>query len=110
SVVKNYNENFHRIKLTACNMRDTVLDDMKSKVKNSSQSSLSILLIKYLIELDEHRAARRYLKSVLEGRLLENDPSLVSACNCLGLIYSKQGIHGSALEHYKKALNSQARL
>ncbi|CAF1267391.1 unnamed protein product [Didymodactylos carnosus] len=75
-------------------MRDTVLNDMKLKVKNSSQSSLSILLIKYLIELGEH----------------QNDPSLASAYNCLGLIYSKQGIHGSALEHYKKALNSQARL
>ncbi|CAF3925365.1 unnamed protein product [Rotaria sp. Silwood1] len=83
---------------------------MKLKVKKSSLSSLSILLTKYLIELGEYRAAERYLKSLIRGGVLENDPSLASAQNCLGLIYSKRGIHGGALKHYKRALNSQVRL
>ena len=99
-----------RIKLTAKDFNVTLLDEMKAKVKQSSQATLSILLVRYLIELGEDRISRRYLNQLIDSKQLDNDPNLVAAYNCLGTILSRQALHGEALKYYRKALNTQARL
>ena len=104
------NAKIQRIKLTARDFNLTLLDEMKAKVKQSSQATLSILLVRYLIELGEDRISRRYLNQLVESKQLENDPNLVAAYNCLGTILSRQALHGEALKYYRKALNTQARL
>jgi uncharacterized protein HemY len=83
---------------------------MKAKVKQASQSTLSILLVRYLIELGEDRVCKRYLNQLIESKQLENDSNLGSVYNCLGTIHSRQALYGEALEYYRKALNTQARI
>jgi Tfp pilus assembly protein PilF len=104
------NAKIKRIKLTARDFNLTLLDEMKAKVKQSSQATLSILLVRYLIELGEDRVSKRYLNQIIDSEQLENDPNLVAVYNCLGTIYSRQALHGEALDYYRKALNTQARL
>ncbi|CAF3043356.1 unnamed protein product [Rotaria sp. Silwood2] len=104
------NPEIKRIKLTARDFNLTLLDEMKAKVKQASQATLSILLIRYLIELGEDRVCKRYLNQLVESKQLENDPNLVAVYNCLGTIHSRQALYGEALEYYRKALNTQARL
>ncbi|UJR15007.1 hypothetical protein I4U23_001984 [Adineta vaga] len=104
------NPEIKRIKLTAKDFNLTLLDEMKAKVKQSSQATLSILLIRYLIELGEDRVSKRYLNQLIDSKQLDNDPNLVSVYNCLGLIYSRQALYGEALDYYRKALNAQARI
>ena len=99
-----------RIKLTARDFNLTLLDEMKAKVKQSSQATLSILLVRYLIELGEDTVSKRYLNQIIDSKQLENDPNLVAVYNCLGMIYSRQALYGEALEYYRKALNTQTRL
>ncbi|CAF1087730.1 unnamed protein product [Didymodactylos carnosus] len=83
---------------------------MKAKVKQSSQATLSILLVRYLNELGEDRISKRYLNQIVDSKQLENDPNLVSVYNCLGTIHFRQTLYGEALDYYRKALNTQARL
>ena len=104
------NPEIQRIKLTARDFNLTLLDEMKAKVKQSSQATLSILLVRYLIELGEDRVSKRYLNQLIESKQLENDLNLVVVYNCLGTIHSRQALYGEALEYYRKALNTQARL
>ncbi|CAF0941147.1 unnamed protein product [Rotaria sordida] len=104
------NPDIKRIKLTARDFNLTLLDEMKAKVKQASQATLSILLVRYMIELGEDRVCKRYLSQLIESKQLENDPNLVAVYNCLGTIHSRQALYGEALEYYRKALNTQARL
>ncbi|CAF4699389.1 unnamed protein product [Rotaria sp. Silwood1] len=104
------NPEIKRIKLTARDFNLTLLDEMKAKVKLASQATLSILLVRYLIELGEDRVCKRYLSQLIESKQLENDSNLVAVYNCLGTIHSRQALYGGALEYYRKALNTQARL
>jgi len=104
------NPDIKRIKLTARDFNLTLLDEMKAKVKQSSQATLSILLIRYLIELGEDRVSKRYLSQIIDSKQLENDSNLVAIYNCLGIIHSRQALYGEALECYRKALNAQARI
>ncbi|CAF4429482.1 unnamed protein product, partial [Didymodactylos carnosus] len=103
-------ESFYRVKLTASDLDKTIVDDMKSKVEQSSASGLSMLLSRYLIELGEYRAVKKYLTSLLNCDILMDDPSIASAFNCMGMIYSRQGLYADALEYFKQALNHQTRL
>ncbi|CAF1235246.1 unnamed protein product, partial [Didymodactylos carnosus] len=48
-------DKFYYIKLTACDLNEIIIDDIRSKVKRSSQTALRILLSKYLTELGEYR-------------------------------------------------------
>jgi tetratricopeptide (TPR) repeat protein len=104
------NPEIKRIKLTARDFNLTLLDEMKAKVKQSSQATLSILLVRYLIELGEDRVCKRYLNQIIESKQLENDSNLVAVYNCLGTIHFRQALYGEALDYYRKALNTQARL
>ncbi|CAF4640431.1 unnamed protein product [Rotaria sp. Silwood1] len=104
------NPEIKRIKLTARDFNLTLLDEMKAKVKLASQATLSILLVRYLIELGEDRVCKRYLSQLIESKQLENDSNLVAVYNCLGTIHSRQALYGGSLEYYRKALNTQARL
>ena len=104
------NPEIKRIKLTARDYNLTLLSEMKAKVKQLSQASLSILLVRYLIELGEDRVSKRYLSQIVESKQLENDPNLVVVYNCLGTIHARQALYGEAMEYYRKALNTQARL
>lgn len=99
-----------RIKLTARDFNLALLDEMKAKVKQSSQATLSILFVRYLIELGGDRVSKRYLNQIIDSKQLENDPNLVTVYNCLGMIYFRQALYGEALEYYRRALNTQARL
>ncbi|CAF1023476.1 unnamed protein product [Didymodactylos carnosus] len=103
-------ENYYRIKLLASDLDKSVVDEMRLKVEKCSQSGLCMLLARYLVELGEYRAVKRYLNSLLETGILNNDPSIASAYNCLGMIYARQGLYGDALHYYKQALSHQARL
>ena len=104
------NSDIQRIKLTAQDFNINLLDEMKGKVKQSSQATLSILLVRYLIELGEDRVSKRYLNQLIKSKQLENDPNLVAVCNCLGAIHFRQNLYGEALKYYRMALNIQARL
>ena len=104
------NPEIKRIKLTARDYNLTLLSEMRAKVKQLSQASLSILLVRYLIELGEDRVSKRYLTQIVESKQLENDPNLAVVYNYLGTIHSRQGLYGEAMEYYRKALNTQARL
>ncbi|CAF1053788.1 unnamed protein product [Rotaria sordida] len=104
------NPEIKRIKLTARDFNLTLLDEMKAKVKQSPQATLSILLVRYLIELGEDRVNKRYLNQLIDSKQLENDPNLVAVYNCLGTIHLRQALYGEALAYYRKALNAQARL
>ena len=104
------NPNIKRIKLTARDFNRGLLDEMKAKVKQASQATLSILLIRYLIELGEESVSKRYLHKIVESKQLDNDPNLVAVYNCLGMIHARQGLYGEALDCYRKALNTQVRL
>ncbi|CAF1076505.1 unnamed protein product [Didymodactylos carnosus] len=103
-------ESFYRIKLTASDLDKSIVSDMKSKVEQSSSSGLSMLLARYLIELGEYRAVKKYLNSLLNCDILMDDPSIASAFNCMGMIYSRQGLYADALKYFKQALNHQTRL
>ena len=98
--------------VTATDVEEALLDDIRTKVNDCSPSQLSVLLARYLIELSEHRAVRKYLMSLCsEGKdVLKDDPALASVYNCLGMTFSRQNLHAEAIEYYKKALNCQARL
>jgi tetratricopeptide (TPR) repeat protein len=104
------NPEIKRIKLTARDFNVTLLNEMKAKVKQLSQASLSILLIRYLMELGEDRVCKRYLNQIIDSKQLENDPNLAVVYNCLGTIHARQALYGEALEYYRKALNTQARV
>ena len=110
--IENYpsNEKIKRIKLTARDFNLAQLDEMKAKVKHASQATLSILLVRYLIELGEDRVCKRYLNQLLDSKQLENDLNLVSVYNCLGTIYFRQAMFSETLDYYRKGLNTQARL
>ncbi|CAF1600586.1 unnamed protein product, partial [Didymodactylos carnosus] len=88
----------------------TIVNEMRLKVKKCLQSDLSVLLGRYLVELGEYRAIKKYLKSLLETSILNNDPSIASVYNCLEMIHSRPGLYGDALNYYKQALSHQARL
>ncbi|CAF4091354.1 unnamed protein product [Rotaria magnacalcarata] len=110
----NNDENFHTVKLKACEIDKTLVDGMRTKVKDCSPSGRAVLLAQYLIELGEYRAARKYLNSLLtqscDGCILVNDPNLAAIHSCLGTTYARQSLHGDALKAFKEALNAQARL
>lgn len=110
----NQGENYHTIHLTACEIDKSLADDIRIKVANCSPSGRAVLLARYLVELGEYRAARKYLASLLSeadgNGVLANDISLAGIYNCLGLTYARQGLHGDALRAFKQALNAQARL
>ncbi len=107
-------ENYHTINLTACEIDKSLVEDIRLKVENCSPSGRAVLLARYLVELGEYRAARKYLTSLLtqagDGGVLINDISLAGVYNCLGITYARQGLHGDALSVFKQALNTQARL
>ncbi|CAF3367277.1 unnamed protein product [Rotaria socialis] len=107
-------ENYHIIHLTACEIDKSLADNIRIKVANCSPSGRAILLARYLVELGEYRAARKYLVSLLsearENGVIANDISLAGVYSCLGLTYARQGFHGDALRAFKQTLNAQARL
>ena len=104
--------NYYTVHVTASDVDEALLDDIRTKVHDCSASQLSVLLARYLIELGEVRAARRYLLSLCsEGwNILKDDPTLANVYNCLGMTFSRQNLHADAIEYYKKALDCQARL
>ena len=104
------NPKIQRIKLTAREFNLNLIDEMKAKVKQSSQATLSILLVRYLIELGEDRVSKRYLNQLIESKQLQNDVNLVLVYNCLGDIHLRQELYGEALSYYRQALDAQARL
>ena len=99
-----------RIQLTARDFHSAFVDEMKSKLKQASQAALSIQLVQYLIELGEDRVCKRYLKKLVADKALENDLNLVKVFNCFGIIYLRLNSYGQALESFRSALNTQARL
>ena len=107
-------ENYYTINLTASEIDKSLVEDIRVKVDNCSPSGRAVLLARYLLELGEYRAARKYLTSLLtqagDGGVLVNDISLAGVYNCLGMTYIRQGLHGDALKVFKQALNTQARL
>jgi len=107
-------ENYYRLHLTASEINKSLVDDIRIKVGNCSASGRAVLLARYLVELGEYRAARKYLTSLLteagDGGVLANDISLAGVYSCLGMTYARQGLHGDALKAFKQALNTQARL
>ncbi|CAF1503578.1 unnamed protein product [Adineta ricciae] len=107
-------ENYYRLHLTACEIDKSLVEDIRIKVGNCSPSGRAVLLARYLVELGEYRAARKYLTSLLTQAglkgVLTNDISLVNVYNCLGMTYDRQGLHNDALKAFKQALNTQARL
>jgi hypothetical protein len=72
------NPEIKRIKLTARDFNLTLLDEMKAKVKQSSQATLSILLVRYLIELGEDRVSKRYLNQIIDSKQLSRNDSFPS--------------------------------
>ncbi|CAF1079318.1 unnamed protein product [Didymodactylos carnosus] len=120
-VVENINNDFKtqngksyeytRIRLKQTEYNETIVNEMKSKVKRSSQSELSALLIEYLIYLGEYRAAKRYLNSLFKNvSVIKDDSSLPLFYNSMGIIYTQQGLYGDAIRCYKQALDHQIRL
>ncbi|CAF2031712.1 unnamed protein product [Rotaria magnacalcarata] len=107
-------ENYHIIHLTACEIDKSLADNIRIKVANCSPSGRAVLLARYLVELGEHRAARKYLVSLLsearDNGVLANDISLAGVYSCLGLTYARQGLHSDALKAFQQTLNTQARL
>jgi tetratricopeptide (TPR) repeat protein len=107
-------ENYYTINLTASEIDKSLVEDIRIKVENCSPSGRAVLLARYLVELGEYRAARKYLTSLLtqagDGGVLVNDISLASVYSCLGITYARQGLHSDALKAFKQALNTQARL
>lgn len=85
---------------------------MRAKVQECSASQLSVLLARYMLELGEYRAARKYLTalSTESENILKDDPALPSIYNCLGMIFYRQHLYADAVEQYKKALDCQARI
>lgn len=104
--------NYYIVHVTATDVDDALLDDIRSKVHECSAPQLAVLLARYLIELGEYRSARKYLTCLCtEGlSVLRNDPVLASVYNCLGMLFSRQNLHADAIEYYKKALDCQARV
>lgn len=104
--------NYYTVHVTASDVDEALVDDIRAKVHECSASELSVLHARYLIELGEHRAARKYLMSLRaeEKNILKDDPALASVYNCLGMTFSRQNLHADAIEYYKKALDCQARL
>jgi tetratricopeptide (TPR) repeat protein len=107
-------ENYYTINLIASEIDKSLVEDIRIKVENCSSSGRAVLLACYLVELEENRAARKYLTSLLtqagDGGVLANDVSLAGVYSCLGITYARQGLHGDALKVFKQALNAQARL
>ena len=98
------------IKLTARDFHSAFLDVMKTKLEGASQATLSIQLVRYLIELGEDRVCKRYLKKLVVDEVLDNDLNLVKVFNCLGIIYLRLESYGQALESFRRALNTQTRM
>ncbi|CAF4992969.1 unnamed protein product [Rotaria sp. Silwood1] len=103
---------FYTVQLIACEYNESVIDDMKLKLRKYTQAELYILLIKYLIELEQYRTVRKSLINLLDNKhvLVKDDSSLAAAYNCMGAIYSRQKLFGDAMLYYKQALKYQVRL
>ncbi|CAF3331514.1 unnamed protein product, partial [Rotaria sp. Silwood2] len=103
---------FYTVQLTACEYNESVIDDMKLKLRKYTQAELYILLTKYLIELEQYRTVRKSLINLLDNSnvLVKDDSSLAAAYNCMGEIYSRQKLFGDAMLYYKQALKYQVRL
>ncbi|CAF1501374.1 unnamed protein product [Didymodactylos carnosus] len=102
---------FYTIQATACEYNDSIIDDMKLKLRKYTQPELYILLTKYLIELEQYRTVRKSLINLLNNShvIVNDDSSLASAYNCMGEIYSRQELFGDAILYYRKALKFQVR-
>ncbi|CAF4463656.1 unnamed protein product, partial [Rotaria magnacalcarata] len=104
--------NYYTIHTTACDVDKALIDDIRAKVQECSASQLSVLLARYMLELGESRAARKYLTELCNEStgILKDDPALPSIYNCLGMTFFRQNLHADAIEYYKKALDCQARI
>ncbi|CAM4815060.1 unnamed protein product [Rotaria magnacalcarata] len=104
--------NYYTIHTTACDVDKALIDDIRAKVQECSASQLSVLLARYMLELGESRAARKYLTELCNesAGILKDDPALPSIYNCLGMTFFRQNLHADAIEYYKKALDCQARI
>ncbi|CAF1037354.1 unnamed protein product [Didymodactylos carnosus] len=102
--------NFYTVQLTACEYNETIIDDVKLKIRNYTQPELFILIGKYLIELEQYRTVKKTFNALLESKqILENGPSLVSAYNCIGMMHSRMDLYGDAIQYYKQALKYQSK-
>lgn len=104
--------NYYTVHVTACDVDKALLDDIRAKVQECSASQLSVLLAQYMLELGEYCAARKYLTSLCSEStgILKDDPALPGVYNCLGMTFYRQNLYADAIEHYKKAMDSQARI
>ncbi|CAF3037428.1 unnamed protein product [Rotaria sp. Silwood2] len=104
--------NYYTVHTTACDIDKSLLDDIRAKVQECSASQLSVLLARYMLELGEYRAVRKYLTGLCSEStgILKDDPTLPSIYNCLGMTFSRQRLYADAIEYYKKALDCQARI
>ncbi|CAF1311517.1 unnamed protein product, partial [Didymodactylos carnosus] len=103
---------FYTAHVTVCEYNESKLNDTKLKPRKYTQPELYILLTKYLIELKQYCTVRKPLINLLDNAhvLFQDDSSLASAYNCMGTIYSRQGLFGNAMLYYKLALKYQVRL
>ncbi|CAF4949745.1 unnamed protein product [Rotaria sp. Silwood1] len=81
------NTKIKRIKLTAMDWKPTLLEETKAKIKKSSQATLSILLVRYLMDIGEDRVSKRYLNQMIEE---ENQICELNGNNSLNLILHKK--------------------
>ncbi|CAF3637599.1 unnamed protein product [Rotaria socialis] len=104
--------NYYTIHTTACDVDKALVDDIRAKVQECSASQLSVLLARYMLELGEYRAARKYLTELCNEStgILKDDFALPSIYNCLGMTFFRQNLHADAIEYYEKALDCQARI
>ncbi|CAF0966817.1 unnamed protein product [Adineta ricciae] len=96
-----------RVTLTVRDFHLTLVDEMKVKIQQSSQTTLNILLARYLIELGENRASKQYFNQLLDNKQHQNDSNLVAVYNYFGIIYFRLGFYDEALDSYRKVLDVQ---